>query len=120
MDSYDASEREAELLTRPFEWEGGGSLYLNAAIEADGYLTVSFNDQWARPIPDYHLDEIPRISGSMDAVDHQLTFGPGPKTVVKLPQIGPVRLRSLMEKARLFGWSVDDPGMEAGAPVESP
>ena len=107
--SYDAGELEGELLTRPFDWEGGGSLYLNVAIGADGYLDVSFEDQWSRPVPDYHLDEIPRVNGPLDAVGHRLTFGPGPKTIVKLPPVGPVRLRLLMKNAKLFGWALDDP-----------
>ena len=44
--------------------------------------------------------------GPLDAVDHQLTFGPGPKTIVKVPPVGPIRLRFRLRKAKLFGWSL--------------
>ena len=107
---YEAGDLEGELLTRPFTWEGGGALYLNAQIAAGGKIIVEFEDQWARPIRDMHLDEIPPITGPLDAVDHHLTFGPGPKTIVKLPHaIGPIRLRFRMQKAKLYGWSVSGP-----------
>jgi len=103
--SYDAGEREGELLTRPIAWEGGGSLCLNAQIEAGGHIRVEVEDQWSRPVKDFHLDEIPPVTGPLDAVDHVVPFGPGPKTIMILPQVGPVRFRFWMKKAKLFGWS---------------
>jgi hypothetical protein len=106
---YEAGDREGELVTRPFAWEGGGRLWLNLDIQRGGLVTVNFADQWGRPVPDYHLDEIPPIEGPLDALQHTLTFGPGPKTVVKLPPIGPVRLRFRMKRACLYAWAVEEP-----------
>jgi hypothetical protein len=71
-----------------------------------GHVRVEFEDQWARPVKDWHLDEIPPINGPLDAVDHQLTFGPGPKSIVKIPPVGPIRLRMYLKKTKLFGWSL--------------
>jgi hypothetical protein len=103
--SYDACDREAEFLSTPFAWEGG-KLCLNVQIEKGGHVRVEFEDQWARPVKDWHLDEIAPITGPLDAADHQLTFGPGPKSIVKIPPVGPIRLRMYLKKAKLFGWSL--------------
>jgi hypothetical protein len=104
--SYDAGEREAELLTAPLDWQGG-CLCLNAQIEAGGYIRLELADQWGRPVLDslFHLDEIPPITGPLDAVDHHVSFGPGPKSILKFPPVGPVRFRLWMKQAKLFGWS---------------
>ncbi len=104
--SYDACDREGEFLSRPFSWEGG-KLGLNLQIEKDGHARLEVEDQWARPVKDWHLDEIPAIQGPLDAVDHVLTFGPGPKSIVKVPPVGPIRLRVYLKKAKLFGWSLE-------------
>ena len=103
--SYDACDREAEFLSTPFAWEGG-RLCLNVQIEKGGHVRVEVEDQWARPVKDWHLDEIPPINGPLDTVDHQLTFGPGPKSIVKVPPVGPIRLRFRLKNAKLFGWSL--------------
>jgi len=42
--SYDAGEHEGELLSRPFSWDGG-RLFLNAVIEREGQIAVSFCDE---------------------------------------------------------------------------
>jgi hypothetical protein len=104
-------DHEGELLTTPFKWMGGGRLLLNLTIRDGGYVKVSFEDRWGRPIGDYHLDEIPPINGPVDAVDHPLTFGPGPKTVVKLPDAASagVRLRFFLKRATLWGWTAEGP-----------
>lgn len=115
---YEAGDREGELLARPFEWEGGGPLRLNLEVAAGGSVRVAFEDRWGRPIPDYHLNEIPPIEGPLDAVSHTLTFGPGPKTIVKLPPAGPVRLRLRLRRARLYGWDVQGPEDMASAPLK--
>ncbi|NQU09668.1 hypothetical protein HQ590_02670 [bacterium] len=107
-----AQDREAELLTTPFDWEGGSALCLNANIEPGGYLKVEFEDRWARPIRDLHLDEILPIEGPVDGVDIPVLFGPGPKSIVKLPPVGPVRLRLRMKRATLYGFSVGGPHPE--------
>ena len=104
---YEAGEHEAEFLSTPIHWEGGGRFYLNIKVDAGGYMKVAFEDQWARPMPECHLDEIPPISGAVDAVDYHLTFGPGPKTVVKFPVPGPFRIRLRMKKATVYGWAVE-------------
>jgi hypothetical protein len=103
--SYDAGEREGELLTTPIEWKGGGSLRLNASIEAGGSIRVEIEDRWSRSVKDFHLDEIPPINGPLDAVDHVVPFGPGPKTIMVIPQVGPIRFRFWLKKAKLYGWS---------------
>jgi hypothetical protein len=102
--SYDAGEREGELRTAPVSWEGG-RLQLNARIARDGRITLEVEDLWGRPVKDWHLDEIPPIAGPLDEVDHLVTFGPGPKTVMKIPPVGPIRFRFRLINASLFGWS---------------
>lgn len=101
---YAAGEVEGELLTSPFPWEVG-RLGLNARIEEGGWLQVSFTDEMGLPLREFHLDEIPPITGPVDAVDHTLTFGPGPKSILVFPTRGPVRMRIKMSRATLFGWS---------------
>lgn len=110
---YTAGESEGELLTTPLDWQGG-LLRLNLNVPAGGELRVSVEDRWGRPVPDFHLDEIPPIAGPLDATDHPLTFGPGPKTIVKLPPIGPIRLRFRLRQATLYGFSLVDAGSIAG------
>lgn len=105
---YEASEHEGELLTTPIAWAGDGRLFLNITVREGGHVKVEFEDQWSRPVCDYHLDEIAPISGPVDSTQHPLTFGPGPKTIVKLPEVGPVRLRLRAKHATLWGWSVDN------------
>ena len=104
---YEAGEHEGEFLSTPIGWEGGGRLFLNVRVEPDGYIKVDFEDRWARPMPECHLDEIPPITGPLDAVDHHLAFGPGPKTVVKFPVPGPFRIRLRMKKATVYGWALE-------------
>jgi hypothetical protein len=86
-------------------------LLLNLTLREGGHVRVGFEDQWGRPIGDYHLDEIPPIQGPLDAVDHPLTFGPGPKTIVKLPDAAlagaGVRLRFFLKHATLWGWTTE-------------
>lgn len=106
---YEAGSRRGELLTAPIDWKGDGKLLLNASVEPGGSITVSFEDQWARPIRDWHLDEIPVITGPLDATDHVLTFGPGPKSIIKLPPVGPIRMRFFLERAKLYGWTLTSP-----------
>lgn len=106
---YEAQEIEGEFLSTPQEWEGGSSLCLNATIEAGGYIRVEIEDQWGRPVKDAHLDEIDLIRGSLDATDHIVTFGPGPKTIMRFPPIGPVRIRCFLKQATLYGWSYQIP-----------
>jgi len=101
---YSAGEVEGELLTSPFPWEVG-RLGLNTRIAEDGYLQVSFEDEMGMPLHELHLDEIPPITGPVDAVDHIFTFGPGPKSVLLFPTRGPVRMRIKMRNATVFGWS---------------
>lgn len=102
---YEAGEREGELLTRPIKWEGG-RLCLNIKIRDGGYLRLQLEDEWGRPHTDLHLDEIPAITGPLDTVDHPVTFGPGPKSIIKLPPGDKVRLRFWLKDAALFGWSL--------------
>lgn len=106
---YEAGETTGELLTAPIAWDGTGHVHLNAVIQSGGSMTVTFEDALGHPITDYHLDEIPAIEGPLDDTDHLLTFGPGPKTIVKLPTAGPVRMRFFMQRATLFGFSLDGP-----------
>jgi hypothetical protein len=102
---YEAGAVEGEMLTRPFNREFGGRLYLNCEIAKDGYIKLEVDDVLGRMIPDYHLDEIPPIVGPVDTTDRLVTFGPGPKTVMKFPPVGPLRFRFRMKKARLYGWT---------------
>jgi len=102
---YEAGPIEGEILSTPIDWEGGSPLCLNAEIEESGYITLEIEDQWGRPVKEAHLDEIDRIKGPLDAVDHPVTFGPGPKTIMKFPPVGPIRLRVRMRHAKLYGWS---------------
>lgn len=104
---YEAAEHEGELLTTPMDWEGGNPLYLNAEIKDGGYITVELEDAWGRPIRDSHLDEIPPITGPLDAVDHLVPFGPGPKTIMRWRPTGPVRFRFRLQHATLYGWKFD-------------
>ncbi|HOK80673.1 MAG TPA: hypothetical protein PK303_08145 [bacterium] len=106
---YQAGEIEGELLTSPVEWEGGGSFCINAKVEKDGYIRVEVDDIYGRKINDAHLDEIHLITGYVDEVDIPVTFGPGPKTVMKFPFAGPIRFRFWMKKAKLYGWSFVHP-----------
>ncbi len=106
---YQAGEIEGELLTSPIDWEGGGSFCINASIEKDGYIKVEVDDIYGRKINDAHLDEINVINGPVDEVDIPVTFGPGPKTVMKFPLLGPIRFRFWIKKAKLYGWSFFHP-----------
>ena len=107
---YEAGDYEGELLTTPLDWEGGSPLYLNCEVEDGGYITVEVEDQWGRPVKDAHLDEIPPIAGPLDAVDHLVPFGPGPKTIMRFPPIGPIRFRFRLRNATLYGWSFRSAG----------
>lgn len=98
--------REAEFLSTPFEWSVPSPLHLNARIGEGGYIKVEVEDQWGRPIKDLHLDEIEPVKGPADGVDLLVLFGPGPKSIWKLPDIGPVRLRMRMKNATLYGWTI--------------
>lgn len=104
---YAAGAVEGELVTAPLPWEAG-KLTLNARVERGGYLQVSFDDELGIPLRDWHLDEIHRLEGPLDAVDIPLTFGPdigaGPKQVLRFPTRGPVRLRVKLKNAALFGF----------------
>jgi hypothetical protein len=102
---YEAGEAEGEFLSTPIDWEGGSPLYLNVDIRDGGYLRLEIEDQWGRPMKDAHLDEIDTIASPLDEVDHLVTFGPGPKTIMRFPPIGPIRLRVFMKQATLYGWS---------------
>jgi hypothetical protein len=104
--SYDANDREGELLSRPVGWEGG-RFCLNAQIAAGGSIGVEVEDEWARPLKDWHLDDIPAIQGPRDAVEIPVTFGPGPKCIMKLPTSGRLRFRFRLREAKLFGWSLN-------------
>lgn len=108
--AYEAGDHAGELLSKAFDWGFGGKLTLNCAIEPDGYLQLDVTDRLGRKIADYHLDEIPALTGPCDAVDRPVTFGPdwSPKTLIKLPQLGPIRLRFRMKRAKLYGWSLLD------------
>jgi hypothetical protein len=108
---YEAGEHEGEFLTTPFTFEGGSPLCVNAQIGPNGYINVTAEDQWGRPIKDLHLDEIEPLKGPIDAVDVPVLFGPGPKSVWKLPPVGPIRLRMRMKNATLFGWSIQGPAI---------
>jgi hypothetical protein len=101
---YEAGEREGELLTRPVAWSGG-RLSLNAKIAANGFIKLRIEDVWGRPVSEYHLDEIDALTGPADNVDLPVTFGPGPKSIVKLPPMDQVRLRFHVKNASLFGWT---------------
>jgi len=104
---YEAGTYEGELLSKSIDWEFGGKLTLNCAVAPDGYIKLEICDRLGRTVPDFHFDEIPIIEGPVDAVDHPVTFGPGPKTIMKLPQFGPIRFRFKMKHATLFGWTLD-------------
>lgn len=101
---YAADEREGALLTRPMAWRGG-RLALNARIERDGEVRVSLHDAAGEPLRSLHLDEFVALRGPMDGVSLPVLAGPGPKSVLKLPTRGPVRLRVALRRATLFGWS---------------
>ncbi len=107
---YQAGPRTGEFLSAPLNWEGPGQLLLNAVIEPGGEIVVGLEDVWGRPLRDYHLDEIPPLTGPLDAVADPVTFGPGPKTIIKLPAPGPIRLRCYLRQAQLFGWTLTRPG----------
>jgi len=104
---YEAGDKVGELLSSPLDWDGNGKLFLNAEIQEGGRITVAFEDAHARPIREFHLDEIPEIVGPVDSTAHHVTFGPGPKTIVKLPTGGPIRLRFFMQNATLYGWTFE-------------
>ncbi|HOC03109.1 MAG TPA: hypothetical protein PKK91_06485 [bacterium] len=106
---YQAGETEGELLSSPVNWEGGGSFCINARVEKDGYIKIEIDDIFGRKISDAHLDEIHTIAGPVDSVDIPVTFGPGPKTVVKFPIDGQIRFRFWMKKAKIYGWSFVHP-----------
>jgi len=104
---YEAGEKEGEFLSTPQDWEGGSPLYLNAEIKDGGYIRVEIEDQLGRPVEDFHLDELDLITGPLDEVDHIVTFGPGPKTIMRFPAVGPVRFRFFMQRATVYGWSYE-------------
>jgi hypothetical protein len=108
-EATDLGDRDAELLTTPFDFADGGPLRLNARIEPGGSIRVEAEDRWGRPIRDLHLDEIQPLEGPLDSVDAPVLFGPGPKTIWKLPPVGAVRLRFRMRNATLYGWSTGGP-----------
>jgi hypothetical protein len=108
---YEACEIDAEFLSTPFEFEGGSPLCVNAKIGEGGFIKVEAEDQWGRPIKDLHLDEIMPVTGPIDEVDIPVLFGPGPKSIWKLPPIGPIRLRMRMKNATLYGWSIGGPAI---------
>ena len=102
---YTAGEREGELLTTPIDGLDACKISFNLEIADGGYLTVEVEDAWGRPVKDHHLDEIPAITGPLDAVDHPFIFGEWPKTILRLPPtVGPVRLRFRLKHATLYGW----------------
>jgi hypothetical protein len=49
------------------------------------------------------------MKGPLDETDHIVTFGPGPKTIMRFPSVGPVRFRMFMKRATLYGWSYESP-----------
>jgi hypothetical protein len=108
---YEAGEHEGEFLTAPFEWKVASPLGLNVEIKEGGYIKVEAEDQWGRPIKDLHLDEIETLKGPVDGVDVPVLFGPGPKSVWKMPPVGPVRLRMRLKKATIYGWSIGGPAV---------
>ncbi len=108
---YEAGPNEGELLTTPFDFKVPSPLCINASIAADGYIKLEAEDQWGRPIKDLHLDEINQISGPIDQVDIPVLFGPGPKSIWKLPNVGPIRLRLRLKNASLYGWSINGRAM---------
>jgi len=104
--SYDAGEHEGELLSRPFRWDGG-RLFLNAVIQEGGHITVGFCDEDGYALRELGLDEQVPLTGPADGLMLSVLGGPGPKTALKMPTRGPVRLRIRMRRARLFGWSYE-------------
>ncbi|MCM8822719.1 MAG: hypothetical protein NC831_07935 [Candidatus Omnitrophica bacterium] len=106
---YQAGETQGELLSSPINWEGGASLCINAKIEKDGYIKIEVDDAYGRKINDAHLDEINVLNGFLDGIDIPVTFGPGPKTVMKFPFPGQIRFRFWMKNAKLYGWSFVHP-----------
>lgn len=110
---YTAGEHEGELLTTPIDWTGGGPLELNVEIEEGGYVRVEVEDEWARPIKEYHLDEIEPYTGPLNAVAEPLRFGPGPKSILKFPTGRPIRLRLFLKHATVYGWSMSGPNVQA-------
>jgi hypothetical protein len=105
---YAAGDIQGELVTTPLAWEAG-RLTVNARIEDGGHVRVSFDDELGFPLKGYDLDVERPLVGPADAVDIPFTFGPeadaGPKSVLKFPTRGPVRMRIKLRKATLFGWS---------------
>lgn len=102
---YVAGERDGELLTKPFHWDGG-RLSLNTVIEDAGEVSVTFCDELGYPMSALGLDQGETLRGPLDSLSAPITAGPGRKTTLKFPTRGPIRLRIKMRHARIFGWTL--------------
>jgi hypothetical protein len=102
---YAAGEREGELLSRPFHWDGG-RFSLNTIIADGGEVAASFCDELGHPLNSLGLNEMEPLRGPLNALAAPVMAGPGPKTTLKFPTRGPIRLRLKMRRARVFGWTL--------------
>lgn len=103
--SYDAGEREGELLSQAFQWDGG-RLFLNASIREGGQIIVRFCDELGQMLRGLGLDEPVPLHGPAEGLRLPIRSGPGPISVLKMPSRGPIRLHFTMRNASLFGWTL--------------
>ena len=88
---------EGELLTRPLKTDTP-EFYVNAAVEAGGYLRVEVADIGAKPIAGFELDNCLPIAG--DSVRHRVQWWGNPSAA---SLAGPwIRLRVKAARARLY------------------
>lgn len=103
---YEAGEQEAELLTRPFEWDGG-RLTLNAKIADGGAIGVQLENAWGHPVHEHTRDKFGPLAGPLDSLDAPVLWSGRPG--IKSWTSEPLRLRFFLKHATLYAWSLPGP-----------
>ena len=95
--SVNAPYRGAEMVTKPFRFEGN-RLTLNFETSAAGGIRVEIQDAQGHPVPGHTLEDCPEFIG--DQIDHTVCWTGGAD--VSSLAGGIVRLRFVMRDADLF------------------
>ena len=95
--SVNAPYRGAEMVTKPFRFEGN-RLTLNFETSAAGGIRVEIQDAQGHPVPGHTLEDCPEFIG--DQIDHTVCWTGG--SDVSSLAGGTVRLRFVMRDAGLF------------------
>ena len=104
---YEADEREGFLLTRAFDWPVTRRLNLNVKVDAGGEVRVGFRDESGQDLRGLGVEEPLPLRGPLDEVRAPVHLATKPpKTTLRMPTRGPVRMHIALQRATLYGWSL--------------